>query len=208
MKPESGNTNQAVVSQVWGNSTSGEKNLTITPVLVSGSTLYTPTSIQLRQAGFTTSGGIDPYSNRQYYSMGGVVTELASALSAKNRSLLWKITGKKGETIHAWVEPDQYPCSFTRKTFTITKPTPVSFTTLAGDDNYIVGEGAASVPQAIAVASYNATSNWTSLNGNSYNYKESIGAPTAMSSYSSKGPWLGKANQPTLDAHGGCITSA
>ncbi len=208
MKPESGNTNQAVVSEVWGNSNSGEKNLTITPVLVSGSTMYTPTSAQLRQAGFTTTGGINPYNNRQYYSLAGVVTDLASAVSARNGSLLWKVTGKKGETIHAWVEPDQYPCSFTRKTFTITKPTPVSFTTLAGDDNYIVGEGAASVPQAIAVASYNAASSWTSLNGNSYNYTASIGTAKAMSYFSSKGPWLGKANKPTIAAPGGCITSA
>ena len=208
MRPESGNSQQIVVSQVWGNSNSGEKNLTITPVYVAGSTMYTPTSAELRRAGFDASTGIDPYSNRQFYSMAGYVSQLATVLSAKSGNLLWKITGKKGETIHAWVDPDQYPCSFVRKTFTITQPTPVSFTTPAGDDNYIVGEGGASIPQAIAVASYNATNSFTSMNGGTYNYASAIGTAKAMSNFSSKGPWLGNANKPTIAAPGGCITSA
>lgn len=156
--------------------------------------------------------GIDAYNNRQYSLLGISITDLAKAvtkLSSVNGAMLfWEVTGKAGKTVHTWADSDSYPCTFERAQVSITGQGTI--TTVQGNDEYIVGEGGASVPQAIAVASYNAATSFTSPSGQIMSYQSSIGNTGALSKFSSKGPSLDPvyADKPTIAAPGGCVVSA
>ncbi len=203
------NTNQAVLAQIWANDASGKKDLTVTPVVYRSGKIYRPSALQASKWGLTNS--VDSYSKRQCVEIAGDLPELLSTLgissSATNAKLLLEVKGKAGATFHAWVDQDSYPCSIERATFSISENgTSQRFTTTAGDDKYMVGEGGPSAPSAIAVASYNERTSFTSLNGSSYPY--SIGADGGISSFSSKGPQLNSLPKPTVAAPGGAIISA
>jgi len=200
----SSNTNKGVVSCVWGMSTDGSSNLTIKPVIVSGSKMYEPTDAQLKNLGNSFATGINPYNNRQYATFTGYVSNLISALgltSTSSSEFFWKVTGKAGDSFHAWVDPSSYEATFAAK------GSPYRAT--SGDDEYMVGEGAASIPTAIAVASYNNSStSFTSITGGIYDFSSQIGRAGSMSTFSSKGPQLVERPKPAIAAPGGAVISA
>ncbi|MDO4930015.1 MAG: S8 family peptidase [Bacteroidales bacterium] len=77
---------------------------------------------------------------------------------------------------------------------------------LEGDNEYLVGQGSASIPRAIGVGSYNDRDTWTTLSGLTLGvYGEQTGA---ISSYSSPGPSLGDDLKPTIMAPGNYVISS
>lgn len=206
--PSSSNTNQAILAEIWANNASGLKELTITPLIYRNGNIYRPSALQASK--LIESNGIDPYNQRQCVQLAGYLSDFTKAIpgaSGSNAKLLIEVKGKAGATFHAWVDQDNYPSAIEAGTFSFTvNGTKQTIITTAGDDNYMVGEGAASVPSAIAVASYNERTKFTSLNGSTYGY--SAGLEGDISSFSSKGPFLNSLPKPTVTAPGGAIISA
>lgn len=198
IKINQGNDNPTVLSQVWCNTADGKNHLVIKPCILSGTKLYEPTDAQLRQV---MSSGIDAYNNRQYAYFQSYVTSLAAVLNVTGSSykFLWKVTGNKGDSFHAWVDGSSYPAEFAANAGT--------YKANSGDDDYMVGEGAATIGKAVAVASYNASTNFTNINGATYN--GGVGVKGAISTFSSHGPLVGEATpKPAIAAPGGVIISA
>ncbi len=211
LKPTTNNKDNIALTEIWGNDNDGKETLELKPVIIYKNQIYYPTKEQLL-SNYMYENGIDAYNNRQYSLLGISITDLAKAvtkLSSVNGAMLfWEVTGKAGKTVHTWADSDSYPCTFERAQVSITGQG--SITTVQGNDEYIVGEGGASVPQAIAVASYNAATSFTSPSGQNMSYQSSIGNTGALSKFSSKGPSLDPvyADKPTIAAPGGCVVSA
>lgn len=206
MKADADETDPAFYSCVYSTSTDGSTPLTITPVLYYNNKEYELTASVLDQAEASYAAGVDDANGRQTAII--YVDDLAAvktALGINSRStayLLWRVKGKTGASFHAWISAN-YGATFgsLRRT---------GITATAGDDSYDVGEGSATVPTAIAVASYNNTTlSFPSIDGNEYEYPETtMGKASAMSTFSSKGPYLGTQAKPTISATGGCVISA
>ncbi len=209
--PDADNTSNVVIACLWANDNDGVAHLNIEPVFYKDKKIYVPTSAQMTQAGFDFETGIDPTNKRQYCNIAGAISDLAKRVigSTSGYQFMIRATGEAGKTIHIWTDADTYPCSFKRVSGTVSE-TGEKFTTIKGDDAYVVGEGGASVPSAIAVASYNAASSFTNKNGQSCSYYSYIGEAGDISLFSSKGPSLDldHPDKPTIAAPGGCIISA
>lgn len=204
VKPVSSyNSYNYIYSSIWGEATDGQEHFNVQFVVYAMSKRYEPTAAQLSSAGVYVWQGIDTNNQRQYYTIQGSLESLASTLGISNFSscsFFFEITGKEGTAFHAWLDYDNAPCEF------VTSATP--YRALPGDDEYLVGEGAASIGKAVAVGSYNIRDKFTNINGASYSVKSSIGATGALSYFSSPGPQLGDAVKPAICAPGGCIISA
>lgn len=211
MKPDTyDNEDKTIISNIMVTEANGKENLTIRPVVFYNGKLYRPTDSQLEKAEFEFESYINPYSNRQNVDLYGNIPDLCKVLSISNTNtccLMYEVVGKKGITFHAWVEPEAYPATFASTTKTITA-TGQRITTLKGDTDYTYGEGAASIPSTISVASYNIATKFNSINGYTYSYN-SIGTVGGLSTFSSKGPYIGAdIPTPTVAAPGGCVISA
>lgn len=201
----SDNTSKAIITSIWSTSTDGENHLTITPVIVYGSKLYEPTAAQMSKLGTSFTTGINAYNNRQTAMFHGYLSTLLSAVglstSTSGAYFMWKVTGAAGDSFHAWVDNTSYSQSFAANGS--------PYRAEAGDDEYMVGEGAASIPRAIAVASYNnTTTSFKSLSGSTYNMSSQIGSAGAISKFSSKGPQIVERPKPAISAIGGGVISA
>lgn len=209
MKPDTEyNSDLDFSSTIMVTAADGKENITLRPVVVYNNKIYRPTDAQLENADVYLSSYINPNSNRQNIDFDGNIKDLCKALGIYNTNtacLMCEIVGKKGITFHAWSEPDY--ATFTSITRTITA-TGQRITTLRGDSQYSYGEGAASIPNVISVASYNTATQFKSIDGYTYSYS-SLGSVNDLSTFSSKGPNLNEAYAtPTVAAPGGCIISA
>lgn len=209
MKPDTEyNTDLDIISNILVTKADGKQNLTVRPIILYSGKIYRPTDAQIEKAEAEFSSYINAYSNRQNIELYANIKDLCKVLGINNASsalLMFEIVGKKGITFHAWVEPDYATFASTTRTITSTGQ---HITTLKGDTDYSYGDGAVSIPNTISVASYNIATTFKSIDGNTYSYN-SIGAPNALSSFSSKGPNLNEAYvTPTVAAPGGCIISA
>lgn len=215
LKPDANNKDGIALTQAWGTDTDGKEDLSLKPVIIYNNKVYYPTDEQL-SANYNYEKGINPYNNRQFCTLGIQINDLAKKVigktSVSGAILCWEITGKAGKTVHVWSDTDSYLCTFERVQRSIINDddTRTTITSIQGDDNYIVGEAGASVPSSIAVASYNAATNFIATNGSSYSFAQSIGETGDLSKFSSKGPSLSAIdpNKPTVAAPGGCIASA
>ncbi len=215
LKPDANNKDGIALTQAWGTDTDGKEDLSLKPVIIYNNKVYYPTDEQL-SANYNYEKGINPYNNRQFCTLGIQINDLAKKVigktSVSGAILCWEITGKTGKTVHVWSDTDSYLCTFERVQRSIINDddTRTTITSIQGDDNYIVGEAGASVPSSIAVASYNAATNFIATNGSSYSFAQSIGETGDLSKFSSKGPSLSAIdpNKPTVAAPGGCIASA
>lgn len=192
------NSDQIVLSQVWSTANDGQNHLTIKPCILSGSRLYEPTDAQARSV---MTSGIDAYNKRQFAYYQSSATALASVLNVTGSSykFLWKVTGNKGDSFHAWIDGSAYPSEFAANAGT--------YKANSGDAEYMVGEGAATIPTAVAVASYNAASSFKNITGGTYNV--GVGVKGAISNFSSHGPLVGETTpKPAIAAPGGVIVSA
>lgn len=196
------NPDKMAACELWSDAADGVSHLTVKPVLYTSATKFYPTETQLRQAGCTYSYGINNYNKKQYVRLLGIATYLAEVMGKSTAGtcyLMLEVTGTQGYSFHAWADQTTYPCNFAKRT---------TLNTLKGDNLYDVGEGAASVPSAIGVGSYNIATRYTSYNsGGSYTLP-SIGEQYGVSTFSSRGPWLGNSPKPAVIAPGGCIQSA
>lgn len=215
LKPDANNKDGIALTQAWGTDTDGKEDLSLKPVIIYNNKVYYPTDEQL-SANYNYEKGINPYNKRQFCTLGIQINDLAKKVigktSVSGAILCWEITGKAGKTVHVWSDTDSYLCTFERVQRSIINDddTRTTITSIQGDDNYIVGEAGASVPSSIAVASYNAATNFIATNGSSYSFAQSIGETGDLSKFSSKGPSLSAIdpNKPTVAAPGGCIASA
>lgn len=199
---KSDNTDRVVASHIWSEATDGESHFEIKPVILYGSKIYEPTDAQLSKLSYYTTG-IDAYNNRQYAKYAGYIESLADAMGLSSGSsymFLWQVKGKAGDSFHAWVDGTNYPAEFAKKGS--------PYATDAGDDEYMVSEGAASIPSSIAVASYNTATSFTNANGSKISIQSSVGRENYISSFSSKGPQLVERPKPAIAAPGGGIISA
>lgn len=207
------NTLRALATDVWntteGDQTKAANQIKISPIFISNGKVFRPTDEQIEMAVTTYINEIDAYNGHQHVQIQGIIDDLAKSaqIVGKSFKMYWEITGNTGQTFHAWTDYDAYPCTFEQITQNATSETP-EFTTLAGNDDYLVGEGAASIPSAIAVASYNNAVSFTNLSGLSQSYANSVGKAADISAFSSKGPWLGGKQKPTVAAPGGVVISA
>lgn len=201
MRPDADNSDKVIMSEVWSTANDGTSHLTITPIIVYGGKRY---ELAASKLGSSYSSGINAYNKRQYAQLQAYSSTLLSAagLSTSLSSsyyVMWEVQGAAGESFHAWVSSSSYAADF------YAKGSPYS--AKSGDDEYLVGEGAASVPNAIAVASYNNPIYFTSWDGSSLDYS-SVGREGRISNFSSKGPQIVERPKPAVSAPGGVIISA
>lgn len=197
------NPNQTIYSELWSTATDGQKHLDIKPCIINGSRLYEPTAAQLQQLGSGYITSVDPYNNRQYARLYLNSQALANLLNVTGSSykVVWQVSGKKGDSFHAWIDGSNfYGNHFMAMSVGKYKAT-------SGDAEYMVGEGAATIGKAVAVASYNAASKFTGIDGTIYS--SGVGNEGAISNFSSHGPLVGEATpKPAITGPGGTILSA
>lgn len=208
IKPDSYNTDHIILSNIASNSADGKEDINAKLVIFYNGKLYTPTQAQLDKGNFYFESEINPYSNKQNILVSGYGEDLAKAMGIRNVNscyFMWELSGKKGTSFHAWAASDY--SDFARITKKI-NATNKSITTLSGDTDYTYGEGGASIPNSISVASYNMRTTYKNINGGYSSYK-SLGSPSDISTFSSKGPGiLPSQTIPTVAAPGGVIISA
>ena len=200
-KPLSGNDDKFIYSTLVSETTDGKEHLDIKFIIYSGGTRYEPTTAQMNNAYCYVYKGIDANSQRQYFTVQGSLKQLLSNLgisSTSSASFFFEVAGEEGTAFHAWTTPYQYPAEFA------SSATPYS--AKSGDDQYTVGEGAASIGKCVAVGSYNARSQFTNMNGSTLGCGN--GSTGAMSNFTSSGPFLGDFVKPAVCAPGGGILSA
>ena len=203
IKPTSDNTNNYIHSSIWSEANDGQSHFDVKFIVYASSKRYELTTSQMNSAGTYIWQGIDPNNQRQYYTIQGRLDNLIKVLglgSMSTCSFFFEVTGKKDDAFHAWLDSDNAPCEF------VTSATP--YRTTQGDDEYLCGEGAASVGKAVAVGSYNVRDSFTNINNETYSTKSFYGSANAMSNFTSPGPQLGDAVKPAVCAPGGLVISA
>lgn len=191
---------EQVVMDLWNASPSGRQELSVQPFVydaVRGKKFYLDDAFWEDYL----QGEINGLNNKEHYLAIvdlGAAARKAGIVNLKNAYFGLELQGASGTCFHAWAPlPDAGYGDFVKKLSTDVKP----------DDEYIVGEGAASIPSAIAVASYNGAPNFTSaVNGNTYSFS-SVGVTQGLSAFSSRGPWLGDQPKPTIAAPGATIAA-
>lgn len=189
-----------ILLDFWGNATDGKTHFTVTPFYYNASTKK---AVDIASSKYTSLGigsEINANNKKEHYEAYIDMDDLATLAGVRSTSNLYFGFRIKALTdnasFHAWCESG-YGELITKNGYGI-----------AGDSKYLVGQGAASVPRAIGVASYNGASSWTAAyDGNAYAYT-SYRTTGAMSSFSSPGPSLGTDVKPTVSAPGATITSA
>lgn len=191
---------EQVAMDLWNASPSGRQELSVQPFVydaVRGKKFYLDDAFWEDYL----QGEINGLNNKEHYLAIvdlGAAARKAGIVNLKNAYFGLELQGAPGTCFHAWAPlPDDGYGDFVKKLSTDVKP----------DDEYIVGEGAASIPSAIAVASYNGAPNFTSaVNGNTYSFS-SVGVTQGLSAFSSRGPWLGDQPKPTVSAPGATIAA-
>ncbi len=202
-----------IISQIWSNlSYNEDPDVAFLPCIYSNGKVYRPTDAQLRtmsaQSLFFLE--VSPMTGRCSAAVSGAISDIAKILgvTGTNYYFLWQASGKAGNGFHAWIEDGQesYTASFV-KFSKRDSSTDTQVTASAGDDEYLVGEGGASVPNAIAVASYNTAIGFESMvTGGRVTYN--VGEVGGISNFTSPGPWLGQYDKPTIAAPGAVVLSA
>lgn len=172
---------------IWGQDADSCRHLSLRPYFYSGSTKTYLTETQTQEVLFED---IEPGNKKENYYF-----HLDKDFLVSNRYFGVEICGDAGTTFHAWTDTD---CG-------IFHSPDASF--LSGDDNYLTCDGGANIPRVIAVGSYNTKNSLTNINGNTLSYGSNY-PMGAMSSFSSKGPYLGDGLKPTVAAPGALVVSA
>lgn len=179
---------------LWGQQTDGQQHLKVRPLVFNKGTKKKDFKNEaFWNSCLHQSGSIEPYNKKEHYYYQVNVGTMQNGKTSEYFGV--EIEGNPGEEFHAWVNPGWGE---------IYNTTGRDF--VRGDNDYCVGEGAASIPYAIAVASYNGNDgNFTSIDGKTYNYG---GRKGTISDFSSRGPSLGPEEKPLIAAPGHVIASA
>lgn len=180
----------------WGQATDGKKHLTIRPFLYNSSTKKK----DYKNDAFWRSLGvhdasIDPENNKEHFTF----YSSTNSYQKDNRKIHFgiEIEGNEGDEFHAWVNPGF------GKILTVLG----SRDFVSGDSEFCTGEGAACIPAAVAVGSYNANDGQftSAIDGRVYSMG---GINGGISSFSSRGPYLGAGHKPLVSAPGSNVFSA
>ena len=197
---------QYSIVDLWGQAPDGKRHFTVTPLICSGGSVREMTSAEINKCCAGSYNQIDANNKKEHYYYQVIMAYLRQVAGSNTAKFALRITCReKGQTIHAWN-------SFGRSEFQGSVVGKYNFK--AGDNQYLVGEGAATIPRAISVSSYNTGTEWKGPNGAWYSYP-SVGETGAISNFSSRGPYLspeGGDNEqcfkPTVAAPGATILSA
>lgn len=199
-----GNTSKFFVLDLWGINGNNKKSMKFQPVLKTSAKEYIPTSAQLRQAGIEVDEEINALNGKQHYAMNGSISQLASVLGVTGTYyFVIKVTGNTGDGYHAWLAATtQYPSEFglpltSIRDYNVQRPT----------QDYLVGDGAANIPDAVAVGAYYASRTYKSLAGRTYSLTGAVKG--AMADFSSPGPSANpNVKKPAVSAPGAVVMSA
>ena len=189
--PERGQINPYFLLDLWEQTGDSINHLKMRPFTYEKSSRRKNFNDDRLNYAMKASRNLDPNNKKEHFYFEVNRNSLSSELCFGI-----EIEGNTGDEFHAWVNPSagEILDGFGKGN-------------LKGDNQYCVGEGAASIPHAIAVASFNGNDgNFTSaINGQVMNYG---GRKGDISDFSSRGPSLGKEPKPMVAAPGHNVASA
>lgn len=197
--------NEWIILDLWGQATDRKFHFNITPVVLSKNKVEEKDVNYLRSVGSTYNRQINSVSGKEQHFFQFNIKTLRETLGDNNAKFGVKLVltrnEKKTHDIHGWTND---------RAGTISTEAPLSHQTktLLGDNKYQVGNGAASIPTAIAVASYNSTVSFTSYTAKG-TFHVGVGTESDVSNFSNLGPFLNdKYPKPSIAAPGAIISSA
>lgn len=204
---EIGDNGQPVASEtenlyfeIWGNGTDSTQHLQVTPFVHdedvdNGPTLKLSTDYK---AAYDSIWGpyISENNKRECYEFWGNCDKVFKGMSAP--IVVVEIVGNKGDEFHAWIGDG----------FGKIIPYTDQYQGVKPDNDYCVGEGAASIPGAIAVGAFTSATSWTDYNGRPASFEDSKEVEGNVANFSSHGPWLGAEMKPSVLGPGTAISSA
>lgn len=172
---------------LWGQATDGEKHLTAKPfIYLNGEITYLEGN-DLKD--YTNIYQIAPFNQKEHWQVGMPTNALQGG------KLGLEITGKAGETFHAWTNTGYGD---------FVKGGDDSF--VAGDNRYCIDEFGASTRNTVVAAAYVTSNSWTDYTGAiQYDVRGNV---DDIANFSSVGPSLIDVPKPTVAAPGSVIVSA
>ena len=207
-KDQDGNATEDDLTHIdfWGISEVKAEQFTVTPILAVKSSNAEQLKVKKYGADFWKKylddgkvwSEISPKNNRENHFVGVKMNKLLEDLGSRYKKIIFgveitaKSTNTADATLHGWIYSEEP--NYAR--FVLAK-TDSKFESIKPDNLYIVGEGGASIPSAIAVGSFTTTVT---------DQHEKEGA---HSTFSSNGPWLNpNYPKPAVLAPGASIMSA
>ena len=207
-KDQDGNATEDDLTHIdfWGISEVNAEQFTVTPILAVKSSNAEQLKVKKYGADFWKKylddgkvwSEISPKNNRENHFVGVKMNKLLEDLGSRYTKIILgveitaKSTNTADATLHGWIYSEEP--NYAR--FVLAK-TDSKFESIKPDNLYIVGEGGASIPSAIAVGSFTTTVT---------DQHEKEGA---HSTFSSNGPWLNpNYPKPAVLAPGASIMSA
>ena len=197
-----------ITIDLWNQNTDGKPHLKITPLVYTNGTVEEKDEAYLAKVGSESPiyelSDISGKEHHQYFvRLDNIRTDLGKT-AAKFGLKLELISGEtQPQTVHLWTNVGYGVVSYVR----LGKDTPL---VLKGDNDYLVAEGAASIPTAISVGAYTAANTYYS-----YNAKTTYGWKSAEVGYkapfSNNGPSLNPNPlyaKPVVTAPGVLVSSA
>ena len=205
---ENGNAQEDDITYIdfWGNSRVNTEQFTVTPILALKKTGETSFKVEKRSADFWKQylykdqvwSEISPENDRENHYIGVKINKLMEDFSNDYENLVLgveitaKSTNTSDATLHGWIYTEQ-----PNNARFVQAKTDSKFESIKPDNLYIVGEGGASIPSAIAVGSFTTT------------VLDTLEREGAHSTFSSNGPWLNpNYPKPAVLAPGASIMSA
>lgn len=172
---------------LWGQNTDSLKHFNIEPYMLVGN------EVDRKDGAFwksCTIGQIADFNRKENY-----LVYVPSSYCPGNGYVCLKISGKKGDTFHAWTTTNYG-----------------DFADLPGyvtpDNRYCVDELGSSTYNSVVTAAYVTSETFTDQNGNSSGLDGGYGKVGDRANFSSIGPSLAAVNKPTVAAPGATISSA
>ena len=207
-KDQDGNATEDDLTHIdfWGISEVNAEQFTVTPILAVKSSNAEQLKVKKYGADFWKKylddgkvwSEISPKNNRENHFVGVKMNKLLEDLGSRYKKIIFgveitaKSTNTADATLHGWIYSEEPNYARFVKAKTDSK-----FESIKPDNLYIVGEGGASIPSAIAVGSFTTTVT---------DQHEKEGA---HSTFSSNGPWLNpNYPKPAVLAPGASIMSA
>ena len=207
-KDQDGNATEVDLTHIdfWGISEVNAEQFTVTPILAVKSSNTEQLKVKKYGADFWKKylddgkvwSEISPKNNRENHFVGVKMNKPLEDLGSRYKKIIFgveitaKSTNTADATLHGWIYSEEPNYARFVKAKTDSK-----FESIKPDNLYIVGEGGASIPSAIAVGSFTTTVT---------DQHEKEGA---HSTFSSNGPWLNpNYPKPAVLAPGASIMSA
>lgn len=207
-KDQDGNATEDDLTHIdfWGISEVNAEQFTVTPILAVKSSNTEQLKVKKYGADFWKKyldegevwSEISPKNNRENHFVGVKMNKLLKDLGSRYTKIILgveitaKSTNTADATLHGWIYSEEPNNARFVKAKTDSK-----FESIKPDNLYIVGEGGASIPSAIAVGSFTTT------------VLDTLEREGAHSTFSSNGPWLNPHYlKPAVLAPGASIMSA